>query len=39
MAPPGGSAIAALAFLSIGTQTAAAPIAPGTAEPDALDAL
>jgi hypothetical protein len=38
-APPGGSAIAALAFLSIGAQTAAAPLAPGTAEPDALDAL
>eukprot|EP00984_Skeletonema_dohrnii_P025018 scaffold14161_cov121-Skeletonema_dohrnii-CCMP3373.AAC.2 len=38
-APPGGSAMAAVAFLSIGAQTAAAPLAPGTAEPDALDAL
>ena len=38
-APPGGSALAAVAFLSIGAQTAAAPLAPGTAEPDALDAL
>ncbi len=39
VAPPGGSAMAAVAFLSIGAQTAAAPLAPGTAEPDALDAL
>ncbi len=38
-APPGGSAMAAVAFLSIGAQTAAAPLAPSTAEPDALDAL
>ncbi len=38
-APPGGGAVPALAFLSIGAQTAAAPLAPGTAEPDALDAL
>ena len=38
-APPGGSALSAVAFLSIGAQTAAAPLAPGTAEPDALDAL
>jgi len=38
-APPGGSAIAGLAFLSIGAQTAAAPLAPSTAEPDAYDAL
>ena len=38
-APPGGGAAAALAFLSIGAQTAAAPLAPNTAEPDALDAL
>ncbi len=38
-APPGGSALAAVAFLSIGAQTAAAPLAPGTAEPDAFDAL
>jgi len=39
VAPPGGGAAAALAFLSIGAQTAAAPLAMGTAEPDALDAL
>ncbi len=39
VAPPGGSAMAAVAFLSIGAQTAAAPLAPGTAEPDALDTL
>ena len=38
-APPGGSAVAAVAFLSIGAQAAAAPLAPGTTEPDALDAL
>jgi hypothetical protein len=38
-APPGGGAAAALAFLSIGAQTAAAPLAPNTTEPDALDAL
>ena len=38
-APPGGSAAAALAFLSIGAQTAAAPLAPGMTEPDVLDAL
>jgi acyl-CoA synthetase (AMP-forming)/AMP-acid ligase II len=38
-APPGGSAAAALAFLSIGAQTAAAPLAPGMTEPEALDAL
>jgi len=38
-APGGGGAIPALAFLSIGAQTAAAPLAPGTTEPDALDAL
>jgi len=38
-APPGGGAVPAVAFLSIGAQTAAAPLAPGTAEPDALDAL
>ena len=38
-APGGGGAVAALAFLSIGAQTAAAPLAPGTTEPDALDAL
>lgn len=38
-APPGGSAVAALAFLSIGAQTAAAPLAPGMMEPDVLDAL
>lgn len=38
-APPGGGAMAVVAFLSIGAQTAAAPLAPGTAEPDALDAL
>ena len=38
-APTGGSAMSAVAFLSIGAQTAAAPLAPNTAEPDALDAL
>ena len=38
-APGGGGAVPALAFLSIGAQTAAAPLAPGTTEPDALDAL
>ena len=38
-ASPGGSAMSAVAFLSIGAQTTAAPLAPNTAEPDALDAL
>jgi hypothetical protein len=38
-APPGGSAAAALAFISIGAQTAAAPLAPSMMEPDVLDAL
>jgi nicotinamidase-related amidase len=38
-APPGGASAAALAFLSIGAQTTAAPLAPNTTEPDALDAL
>jgi len=38
-APGGGGAVPALAFLSIGAQTAAAPLAPGTTEPDTLDAL
>ena len=38
-APTGGSAMSAVAFLSIGAQTAAAPLAANTAEPDALDAL
>eukprot|EP00588_Corethron_pennatum_P012659 CAMPEP_0194265640 /NCGR_PEP_ID=MMETSP0169-20130528/814_1 /TAXON_ID=218684 /ORGANISM="Corethron pennatum, Strain L29A3" /LENGTH=1665 /DNA_ID=CAMNT_0039006149 /DNA_START=543 /DNA_END=5540 /DNA_ORIENTATION=+ len=37
--PPGGGAAAAVAFLSIGAQTAAAPMAPGTTESDALDTL
>jgi acyl-CoA synthetase (AMP-forming)/AMP-acid ligase II/peptidoglycan/LPS O-acetylase OafA/YrhL len=37
--PPGGGAPAAVTFISIGAQTAAAPLAPGTTEPDALDAL
>jgi len=38
-APPGGSASAALAFLSIGAQTCAAPLAPNMTEPEVLDAL
>lgn len=38
-APPGGGAAAALAFLAFGAQTAAAPLAPGATEPEALDAL
>lgn len=38
-APPGGGAAAALAFLSIGAQTTAAPLAPSMTEPDVLDAL
>jgi len=38
-APPGGGAAPALAFLAFGAQTATAPLAPSTAEPDALDAL
>ena len=38
-APPGGSAAAALAFLTIGAQTVAAPIAPNTSEADTLDTL
>lgn len=38
-APGGGGAIPALAFLSVGAQTTAAPLAPGTTEPDTLDAL
>jgi len=38
-APPGGGAVAAAAFLCIGAQTTAAPLAPGMMEPDAEDAL
>jgi len=38
-APPGGSAVAAMAFLSIGAQTVAAPLSAGMFEPDVLDAL
>jgi len=38
-APVGGGAAAAMAFLSIAAQTTAAPLAPGTSFPDALDAL
>jgi len=38
-APPGGGAAAALAFLCIGSQTTAAPLAPGMTEPEVLDAL
>jgi len=38
-APPGGGAVPAVAFLCFGAQTAAAPLAPGTTEPDAMDAL
>lgn len=38
-APPGGGAAAAMAFLSVGAQTTAAPLAPGMTEPDVLDAL
>ena len=39
MAPPGGSAASAMAFLSIGAQTCAAPLSQSTTEPDALSAL
>ena len=38
-APPSGSATVVVAFLSIGAQTIAAPLAPGMTEPDVLDAL
>eukprot|EP00804_Cyclotella_cryptica_P020769 CCRYP_016601-RB/>CCRYP_016601-RB protein AED:0.06 eAED:0.06 QI:244/1/1/1/0.75/0.76/13/968/1468 len=38
-APPGGSAAAAVAFLAIGAQTAAAPLAPNMTEREALDSL
>jgi acyl-CoA synthetase (AMP-forming)/AMP-acid ligase II len=38
-APPGGGAAAAMAFLCIGAQTTAAPLAPGMTEPEVLDAL
>ena len=38
-APSGGGAVPAVAFLAFGAQTAAAPLAPGTTQPDALDAL
>ena len=37
--PLGGGAAVAVDFLSIGAQTTAAPMAPGTTEPDALDTL
>jgi acyl-CoA synthetase (AMP-forming)/AMP-acid ligase II len=39
LAPPGGSAASALAFLSISAQTCAAPLSQTTTEPDALAAL
>lgn len=39
VAPPGGGAPAVLAFLSIGAQTTAAPLAASLTEPDVLDAL
>ena len=38
-APPGGGAVPIAAFLSIASQTAAAPLAPGTTKREALDAL
>jgi len=38
-APIGGSASSAIAFMSIGAQTAAAPLSQSTSEPEALDAL
>lgn len=38
-APPGGGAVAALIFLSIMSQTTAAPLASNTSESDALDLL
>lgn len=37
--PPGGSATATLAFLSIGSQTSAVPLAPNLTKADTLDAL
>ena len=38
-APDGGGAVSALAFLAIAAQTTAAPLAPNTTEPDAMQAL
>ena len=38
-APPGGGAVPIAAFLSIASQTAAAPLAPSTTKSEALDAL
>eukprot|EP00956_Cyclotella_meneghiniana_P042473 scaffold248482_cov120-Cyclotella_meneghiniana.AAC.1 len=38
-APPGGSAAAAVAFLTVGSQTTAAPLAPNMTEPEVLDSL